>query len=263
MSDVINYRDPIANKPAPTTQETVNDSVAGKKAYLKKLNYDSSDVYGHSGFNNNQSTYIKEQPEQNFDLWVTEVNYGYAMKGINSTSKYYKKYYPQAFAHLPIVVRGTTINEKEYNYLASFIREHQVDLATDYNNLLLLDIPAAGVNAIGLIESFIGGVKSNGQGIPVAPEFEFSFTVISDRTDDKDSHDDGRSFSTVNLYTSTNDNVVLITDENFQLEVMYQNPQPSGSITPSKAPNKTSNKSKVGSKNKVKQGTKNTRGRGR
>jgi hypothetical protein len=262
MSDNSFYNDPIANKPSPTADQLANKSVSGKKAYLRKLNWKNEDVYGQYKVNNNDRSYVSPQPEHKFDLWVTEVNYGYSMKGVDATSRYYKKYYPQAYGQLPISVRGTTINEKEYNYLASFIREQQTDVTTDHNNLLLLEIPAAGVSAVGLIESFIGGVQSNGQGIPVAPEFEFSFTVIENLNDYKDTHDDGRSFSEIMLITGNKDTVTLLTDESFQLELMYKGSQDPGDIKPAvNSPKKTPTRSKTGKNNSVNKGTNNTRGR--
>jgi hypothetical protein len=263
MSDNSFYNDPIANKPTPVDNQLINKSVSGKKAYLRKLNSSNKDVYGQNGVNNNGQSYKSPQPEHKFDLWVTEVNYGYSMKGVDATSRYYKKYYPQAYGQLPISVRGTTINEKEYNYLASFIREQQTDVTTDHNNLLLLEIPAAGVNAVGLIESFIGGVQSNGQGIPVAPEFEFSFTVIESLNDYKDTHDDdGKSFSQVMLPLIGGEKVVLITDESFQLELMYKKRQVDGVIKPSTNPKPAPKRpSKTGKKDSTKNGTRDTRGR--
>jgi hypothetical protein len=262
MADTSIYTDSIANKPVPTADQLINKSVAGQKSYLRKLNYNNDDVYGHVGFNNNGGSYIDPQQQEKFDLWVTEVNYGHAMKGIDATSRYYKKYYAQAYHLLPVSVRGTTINEKEYSLLASFIREQQTDLTTDHNNLLLLDIPAAGIKAVGFIESFVGGVQSNNQGIPVAPEFEFSFVVVENLNDYKDTHDDGiRSFSEVMYLTSSKENVVLVTDESFQLQVMYKGAGIPGDIKPAKNPRPPSNTGSTGvANNAINSGTNSSRG---
>lgn len=115
-----------------------------------------------------------------FDLWINEVTYGYGTKGIWATSKYYKRYYPQAFDQTPISVKGICRDELEYEELASFIREQQIAMSWRAENLFKLYIPPAGIDMLGTINTFRGGIQAKNKGIPVAPEFEFDFLVIYD-----------------------------------------------------------------------------------
>lgn len=150
-------------------------SVSGET--LKTINYSNQDL----------SPYTISQTISTFDLWVTEVNFGYGITGRTAASQYYNKFYSQYYRKNPIQVKGICKNEIEYNELATFIRKQQVNVTADSNNMLQLEVPGGGINAIGIIPNFNGGVDSKKQGIPIAPDFVFDFIVVRDLTDKKDS----------------------------------------------------------------------------
>lgn len=185
------------NKPQPTKEQLINEKAIGK-AFLKRISYGTGSYpTGSNGFNvsasDNKADYAKftsPQDTTQFDLWITEVLYGYQLIGSNAASRFYNKFYPQYFRKNPIQVKGVSRDETEYNALAKFIREQQVNATIDHNNLFLLEIPGAGIRAIGAIPSFQAGIDAQNQGIPVAPEFSFEFVVFRDLTDIVDSNFD-------------------------------------------------------------------------
>jgi hypothetical protein len=119
-----------------------------------------------------------------FDLWVTEVNYGFSAVTQNAVSKYYTRAYSRALQLTPIKVEGVCYDENEYDDLADFIREGQLAISQEPKNTFRLYIPAAKIDCIGVIESFQGGFNPNNQGIPTAPKFEFDFVIFKDLNDD-------------------------------------------------------------------------------
>ena len=183
-------------KITPRQQQLINKNAGERKAFLKKISYgtDSYSQSGQLGFNqaasDNKEEYRKftlPQDTASFDLWVLEVNYGYGLVGQNAVSRFYNKFYPQYFKRNPFQIKGLCKDEAEYNALAKFIREQQVNATIDHNNLLLLEVPGAGIRSIGMVSAFQAGVSTQNQGIPVAPEFKFEFIVFRDLTDAYDS----------------------------------------------------------------------------
>lgn len=128
--------------------------------------------------NNTTASYMSR-----FDLWITEVTYGFMTGGPVATSKYYKRHYTQAFALTPITVTGICYNENEYDDLSAFIREGQVSLSQDPNNVFRLYVPAAKVDVVGAIELMKGGFISDNKGMTVAPKFQFDFLIFIDLND--------------------------------------------------------------------------------
>lgn len=182
-----------SNKHAPQNNDLINKNAGNKNAVLRTLAAGSS--YGIVNSKELQRfNYTKEsdptapQKVVNFDLWVTEVNYGYGMDGVMATSHFYNRFYAQYFRKDPIKVSGICRHEAEYNALATFIRKQQVNATIDSNNLFELEIPGAGVRAIGVIPNFVGGIISDNTGIPVAPNFQFEFIVLRDLNDPSDSN---------------------------------------------------------------------------
>jgi len=182
-------------KITPKQQQLINKNAGERKAFLKKISYgtDSYSQSGQLGFNQAASDNKEEdrkftlpQDTASFDLWVLEVNYGYGLVGQNAVSRFYNKFYPQYFKRNPFQIKGLCKDEAEYNALAKFIREQQVNATIDHNNLFLLEIPGAGVRSLGVVMSFQAGVSVQNQGIPVAPEFVFEFVIFRDLTDPHD-----------------------------------------------------------------------------
>lgn len=118
-----------------------------------------------------------------FDLWVTEVNYGFAAANQMAVSKYYTRAYSRSLKLTPISVQGICYNENEYDDLADFIREGQVAISQEPKNTFRLYIPAAKIDCIGVIESFQAGFNPNNQGVPTAPRFQFDFVIFKDLND--------------------------------------------------------------------------------
>jgi hypothetical protein len=131
----------------------------------------------------NIRTLNNSTPVSRFDLWVEEVTYGFAVSGPKAASKYYTRYYSQAFNPSPLSVAGICYDENEYDDLADFIREGQVALADEPKNVFRLFIPSAKLDCLGAIDSFVGGFQSNNTGIPVAPKFKFNFIIFKDLRD--------------------------------------------------------------------------------
>lgn len=187
-------------KPTYTTNDMILKRHGAKKSFLKslngqktqKLNVSASPEYdGRKGFNSNTDSYYYKRESypminKQFDIWVTAVNYGYGVIGQEATSQFYNKFYPQRFSRTPISVEGICRHEMEYNELSRFVRENQVNATIDHNNLMLLDIPFAGIRCIGLIPEIDAGVAVENNGIPLAPTFVFNFLVLRDLKDEND-----------------------------------------------------------------------------
>jgi hypothetical protein len=154
--------------------------------------------YNNSGINNTYNNFINTGYWNNrninaggtntaissrFDLWVTEVNYGFNVSGPAAVSKYYKRHYTQTINLTPVSVQGICYDENEYDDLASFIREGQVAASTEPKNTFRLFIPAAKVDCLGVVGGFKGGFISNNSGVPVAPQFQFDFVIFKDLKD--------------------------------------------------------------------------------
>lgn len=118
-----------------------------------------------------------------FDLWITEATYGYSAVGPTAVSKYYTRTYTHSFKLTPASVQGICRDENEYDDLADFIREGQIAVSQNPENVFRLYIPGAKIDYIGVIESFQGGIISNNKGLPVAPRFKFDFTIFKDLND--------------------------------------------------------------------------------
>lgn len=222
------------NKNTPKSTDLINKKAIGK-AFLKRLAY-GKDTYASNslGFNYDQkkSDYTAPQDSSQFDLWVTEVNFGYTLVGSNAASRFYNKFYPQYFRKNPVQIKGVCRDEAEYNYLAKFIREQQVNATLDHNNLLLLVVPAAGIKAIGVIPEFQAGISTQNLGIPVAPEFAFEFIVFRDLLDSIDA-DPSKSLLRISAFES-NRNRQIIDDPS--LPAIFSKDK--GTVKPYNPPNK-------------------------
>lgn len=254
-------------KPAPKDTELIikgpNNYLVGKKSFLRKLNYASQDIYGHNRINGPTDLgYINAQRGEKFDLWVTEANTGYGMKGVNATSRYFKKFYSQSYEQKNIVVNGVCVDEAEYNHLASFIREQQVDATTDHNNLLYLEIPPAGIKAVGLINSFNGGVTTENTGVMIAPTFTFEFFVVKNLNDRFDNNFLNDYVFSTTLKVNQQNNLIVNT-ANYSVARMFSIDPYNQTIKPTINPSKPTPPKKNNTKSKIKDGAKNTRGKGR
>jgi len=222
-------------KEIPKTNELINRSAGERKAFLKRLSYGNySDVgRGVVAFNstasdvakNNDPKFTMPQNTESFDLWVTEVGYGYGLTGASAASRFYNKFYSQYFRKDPIQVKGVCRDESEYNALAKFIRETQVNATIDHNNLFLLQIPGAGIRCIGLVSAFQAGISVKNQGIPVAPEFNFEFIVFRDLTDAYDAQ-----YSTNAEFSSFTNTPTVTIDEGKKIPAVFSTD--AGSIKP-------------------------------
>lgn len=140
---------------------------------------------GIGRYGNKQQLNIKTNDTKNnrFDLWITEASYGYSTIGPSAVSKYYSRTYTHSFRLTPASIKGICRDENEYDDLGDFIREGQIAVSRDHRNVFRLYIPGAKIDYIGVIESFQGGFNANNRGIPLAPRFEFDFTIFKDLND--------------------------------------------------------------------------------
>jgi hypothetical protein len=179
-------------KRVPTSSDTIQKVT--QSAFLAKVtvpfnNKDINSTYQqhiNKGYWNNRdinpngpNTAISSR----FDLWVTEVNYGFNVSGPAAVSKYYRRHYTKTINLTPISVQGVCYDENEYDDLASFIREGQVAATTEPKNTFRLFVPAAKVDCLGVIGGFKGGFTSNNRGVPIAPQFTFDFVIFKDLKD--------------------------------------------------------------------------------
>lgn len=137
------------------------------------------------GYFNNEQLNTKKNTTRNsrFDLWITEAKYGYSVVGPTAVSKYYTRTYTHSFKLTPANVQGVCRDENEYDDLADFIREGQIAASQNAENVFRLYIPAAKIDYIGVIESFQGGFNAQNRGVPIAPKFNFDFTIFKDLND--------------------------------------------------------------------------------
>jgi hypothetical protein len=124
------------------------------------------------------------------DLYVNTLAQPHRLTGASAQSRLAKQFYPRAYAPGNMTVEGVCRNEREYQQLALFIRQHHRVLintanpimftragTTGYNRLLRLNVPSEGILYRGYIENF--SVSKRGV-FNVAPPFEFEFVVIFD-----------------------------------------------------------------------------------
>jgi hypothetical protein len=223
------YRNDRSQKPLPQSKDIIIKSLDRSVASLSKINWSSAINKGNAGGGGVNKTgpvtvtndYVVEQQEETFNLWITQTMSGFGIKGPSFSSHYYKKFYPQSFEQMPIAVSGVCVDEVEYNYLAAFVREQQVAMTVDYNNLFRLEIPAANVDALGFISKFTGGVSVENTGVPLAPVYTFDFQVFKNLND---SNDTGNTNSNLNaelsyLITYNPSNKKYTTQNDFNLDV--------------------------------------------
>ena len=183
-------------KTPPTSSETIQNVT--QSAFLAKVTVPFNNLGEGEGYYNKVNKFIDKGYTANenintqgentarssrFDLWVTEVNYGFSVSGPTAVSQYYRRHYTQAINLTPISVQGICYDENEYDDLASFIREGQVAATTEPKNTFRLFIPGAKVDCIGVVDVFRGGFITNNTGVPVAPKFTFNFIIFKDLKD--------------------------------------------------------------------------------
>lgn len=165
-------------------------------AFLAKVNIPLSEIennkensytisQSNQGYFNNEPLNIKKNKStvSRFDLWITEANYGYSIIGPTAVSKYYTRSYSHSFRLTPANVKGVCRDENEYDDLGDFIREGQIAISQNPENLFRLYIPGAKIDYLGVIETFKGGFDAKNKGVPLAPKFEFDFTIFKDLND--------------------------------------------------------------------------------
>lgn len=117
-----------------------------------------------------------------FDLYITEVSYGYSVGGDWHTSKYYSRFYPKSFTYENIRVKGIAIDERDYDDLIEWVRQVQVDIARGATAYMYLQIPSTNLQIWGFIPTMPGKVGVDSP-IPVGIEYSFEFVVIRDISD--------------------------------------------------------------------------------
>jgi hypothetical protein len=145
----------------------------------------SSQQQASVGFFNQEGLNSRRNNATNsrFDLWITEAKYGYSAIGPSAVSKYYSRTYTHSFKLTPASIQGVCRDENEYDDLGDFIREGQIAASQNHENVFRLYIPGAKIDYIGMIEDFQGGFNANNRGIPLAPKFNFDFTIFKDLND--------------------------------------------------------------------------------
>lgn len=119
------------------------------------------------------------------DLYITEINYGYAIEGQDHVSKYYSRFYPTSAVLRDVAVTGLVRDEREYEDLAYWIRNVQSDIARGYISHMGLRVPATGIDIWGHIPNFTVSIGGYGNPVPVAIPFQFNMVIIKDNTDPK------------------------------------------------------------------------------
>ena len=169
-----NNNRPLDDNGNPIDPQKVNEEL---------INFAKNGVFETSSGRINLNTKRNTTIQSRFDLWVTEVDYGFAATGQKAVSKYYSRHYPKSFHLTPVTVNGICHNEDEYDDLANFIREGQIALSYEPKNVFRLFIPAARIDCLGSIDAFKAGFISNNTGVPVAPTFTFDFVIFKDLRD--------------------------------------------------------------------------------
>lgn len=142
-------------------------------------------------------------------LWITEINIDFAVSGVTGQSRYRRQFFPRGFNQPVVTVSGQMPNQKEYNRLASFIRECHFEAVTGNQDLydakanqsksakrnssaslqtISLMIKDAGPkgdrhrtrNTKGrhlpmLLEGYIKNINAGGEKFNFAPDFKFEF----------------------------------------------------------------------------------------
>lgn len=121
-----------------------------------------------------------------YNMWVMEYSQPHQVSGNSSQARMYKHFYPKSYSPGDIAVTGRVRTQLDYNNLARYIRgHHEAMMAVPGGSnlssgsilpLIKLFITAEGINVDGFVKSFQAGAKR----FNVAPEFQFSFTVIKD-----------------------------------------------------------------------------------
>lgn len=117
------------------------------------------------------------------DLYIHEINYGYAVEGEDHVSKYYSRFYPTSAVLRDVSVNGIARDEREYEDLTYWVRNVQSDIARGYVSYMGLRVPATGVNIWGYIPEFNVNIGGYGNPIPVGIQYQFQMVVIKDLTD--------------------------------------------------------------------------------
>jgi len=127
-------------------------------------------------------------------LWVMKLSQSHSLSGSSHQSKHAKFFYPRAYAPGNMSVSGRLRDEREWQSLAFFIRNHQRELANipfdqrfsringkndGYKRLMKLSVPSEGIALRGWIDTFKIAKKGYKN---VAPEYSFDFFVVFDNT---------------------------------------------------------------------------------
>jgi len=118
----------------------INDGLYKNNAYRQSNQYESKELKilenrSDKGYAVNIPNVSPDSKGQNWNvallapfgaymkLWVNEINIDFSLTGVTGQSRYRRQFFPRAFNQPKMTVSGTMPNQKEYNRLASFIRE--------------------------------------------------------------------------------------------------------------------------------------------
>lgn len=135
-------------------------------------------------------TYKAGSTTRIYQFWLEEIEQRHSLSGTSAQSQFFQHFYAKSYAPDPLQVTGRVRDQKQYDALAEYVRDHQILLVSTRgsNNpdvsaqkfqlpLMTLRIASEGLVYGGWIDSFEGGAKR----FNVAPQFTFSFTTIEDR----------------------------------------------------------------------------------
>jgi hypothetical protein len=86
-------------------------------------------------------------------MWVTDFEMSFSVNGTVGQSRYRRQFFPKSFNQPTINVKGVMPNQKEYNRLASFIRECHFEALTGNQDLYNLKDQQSGRAARGSSQS--------------------------------------------------------------------------------------------------------------
>lgn len=116
-------------------------------------------------------------------LWIEDFAVDLSIAGSTAQSRYYREFYPRSFNQPQFVVQGRTTNDYEYNRLAQFVRQSQVNALGDGKVPLIFQMPPRAFRG-GVkprrgwqMQGYIGTIAAGAQHHNPAPPYQFNFIL--------------------------------------------------------------------------------------
>jgi len=143
---------------------------------------------------NNYTAYLEDSTGKRRYMWVHNIQMSFQVAGSYAQSAKFRAWYPRNFQQPTVQISGQTANQEQYAGLVEFIRDSQRKaLDTPVNPFTMDDpifttalvIPRAGPGHPGhvhqghALRGFINNIERTAERWVNAPEFQFTFTVVS------------------------------------------------------------------------------------